>query len=692
MFCLGLIQTLPAQVPESFQYQAVARNAAGQVLADQQVGIRIRILAGSADGTEAYAETHQVQTSAQGLLQLQVGGGTPLSGNFQDIQWGTGPYFLEVSIDPAGGSNYTLLGASQILSVPYALLAKDVENNEDGDPDPLNEIQSLSVSGNTLFISDGNDVELPSLWTAVPDGISYTTGKVQLNNTGGNIQLELADQYAAGGRNLLLGDDAYLSDVDQPNGLGVFGNADSARGGILLGGKGPWLWGREGRLGIGTETPGALLHLKPEDGATAPALHIEMPDYAQQTGTHTALSVSSAWNDEGVSRTDILRLYDEESSPILEMSKPGYSYFTSLTPGSLFFRGESGTTLNLNWEEGLMYGATTAGFNLLLNAEYPLYYRTYDGTWTDRIRIDRFGNAYFAGDLQVDGTLTGSIHIDTVDVSRITGLLGQGYTLNFPDILNNLVSFELNGILNSKVVIISGVGHETERISTPYGYGGTGEMIYHEEPGLTQEYPLVFETLNETDADLVKAWFDDPAALPRDAAIVIRSLNGTETSRWNLYSYEPDHYEAGNDGRTRFTMKHTELHDNFPGCEWEGALGSEHSYNPATDKLVEIEGVNTGTDFTPAVVLNTDNRTVTLTLDYNEGFIISDWVYSTVRGTETDRAMSIVETTDGTHLTETGRFNYYDCVPIIYEHIYGFGLNTKLKIKIVIAYGWREEG
>ena len=79
-------------------------------------------------------------------------------------------------------------------------------------------------------------------------------------------------------------------------------------------------------------------------------------------------------------------------------------------------------------------------------------------------------------------------------------------------------------------------------------------------------------------------------------------------------------------------------------------------------------------------------------MDFNEGGQIYDWAKMVVSGSdETSRNISIIESTNGTYLTETGRYNYYYCIPIKYEHIYGFGLNTKLKARIVIAYGFREE-
>ena len=73
-------------------------------------------------------ETHTAVTNANGLVTLQVGGGTVLQGVFVDIDWANGPFFLKTETDPAGGSNYTVTSTQQMLSVPYALYAKEAGN------------------------------------------------------------------------------------------------------------------------------------------------------------------------------------------------------------------------------------------------------------------------------------------------------------------------------------------------------------------------------------------------------------------------------------------------------------------------------------------------------------------------------------------------------------------------------------
>jgi hypothetical protein len=114
-----------AQSPESFNYQAVVRDGSGTVLANQAVGVRITLHQTTAAGTIAYRETFSPTTNAYGLINLAIGTGTVVSGVFANIDWSAGPYFVEVAIDPAGGTSYVAMGTSQLLSVPYALYAKN---------------------------------------------------------------------------------------------------------------------------------------------------------------------------------------------------------------------------------------------------------------------------------------------------------------------------------------------------------------------------------------------------------------------------------------------------------------------------------------------------------------------------------------------------------------------------------------
>jgi hypothetical protein len=115
-----------AQAPQRMSYQAVITDTADQPLINANVGIRISILQGSAVGTPVYVETHTTITNGNGLVSLAIGGGTVVSGNMSLIDWATGPYFVKTETDPTGGTTYTISGASELLSVPYALYAANI--------------------------------------------------------------------------------------------------------------------------------------------------------------------------------------------------------------------------------------------------------------------------------------------------------------------------------------------------------------------------------------------------------------------------------------------------------------------------------------------------------------------------------------------------------------------------------------
>ena len=138
--------SLFAQVPGSFTYQAVVRDAAGQILAGRAVGVRLRILQGSAAGAEVYAKSFSVTTTQQGLITLQLD-------DLPEIDWSAGPYYLEVALDVEGGTDYQVMGTSPLGSVPYAMYAAKVADKDDADADPTNEIQDLSLNGNILTIT-----------------------------------------------------------------------------------------------------------------------------------------------------------------------------------------------------------------------------------------------------------------------------------------------------------------------------------------------------------------------------------------------------------------------------------------------------------------------------------------------------------------------------------------------------------
>ena len=109
-----------AQAPQKMSYQAVIRDAANKLVVNKAIGMQVSILQGSVIGVAVYTETQKPNTNANGLVSLEIGGGA----GFSDIDWSKGPYFIKTETDPAGGTNYSITGTSQLLSVPFALYAE----------------------------------------------------------------------------------------------------------------------------------------------------------------------------------------------------------------------------------------------------------------------------------------------------------------------------------------------------------------------------------------------------------------------------------------------------------------------------------------------------------------------------------------------------------------------------------------
>lgn len=151
-----------AQPPEKISYQAIIRNSNNDLISKKQVGMKISIqkyqMGLPPSYQNIYIETQTPTTNENGLVSIQIGGGSVVGGTFSTINWSEGIYYIKTEIDPAGGTNYTITAQSQLLSVPYALNAKTVQNiNTDATIDgegnttsPLKIAQQSATSGQVL--------------------------------------------------------------------------------------------------------------------------------------------------------------------------------------------------------------------------------------------------------------------------------------------------------------------------------------------------------------------------------------------------------------------------------------------------------------------------------------------------------------------------------------------------------------
>ena len=143
-------------VPQAINYQAVVQNATtGSPIKDKTVSLRLSILAGSATGTVSYEETQSVTTDGIGVISVNIGNGTVVSGSYAGINWSTGVYYLKTEVDTTGGTNYITVGTVEFFSVPYAEYAATAASTNLSSleyPDGLNSMVPVSMSGSFSYI------------------------------------------------------------------------------------------------------------------------------------------------------------------------------------------------------------------------------------------------------------------------------------------------------------------------------------------------------------------------------------------------------------------------------------------------------------------------------------------------------------------------------------------------------------
>jgi trimeric autotransporter adhesin len=208
-----LVYFLKAQTPDAFNYQAVARTSTGTIMNSQNISVRMSILN---NGTDIYTEEHAITTNQYGLFTINIGEGNTTLGDFSSIDWTAGSHSIQVEMDENGGSNFTLMGTSPLLTVPFAMHAKTAENTFSGDYNDLvntptvpvntsdlnndagfitspddadasanNELQNLSLSGTSLSISNGNTINLD----VIQDGFEANTDNQSLSLSGSTLSI-----------------------------------------------------------------------------------------------------------------------------------------------------------------------------------------------------------------------------------------------------------------------------------------------------------------------------------------------------------------------------------------------------------------------------------------------------------------------------------------------------------------------
>ena len=215
--------------PQLMNYQGVARGHDGQVLSEQLISLRIHIVSGEADGPIAYTEVHRVRTGGLGSFSVRIGGGEVLFGSFPDIPWARHNHFIRVEMDADGGSRYTDMGTTQLLSVPYAFHAQTAgslvfdpyDTGDSGDPaknnsnNPNNQGNNASntgVAANTwsLFGNRRSDPDKDKLGTTDNVDLVFVTNNEERMRIMSDGTVIIAEGLDIGGNLRVRGDEVII--------------------------------------------------------------------------------------------------------------------------------------------------------------------------------------------------------------------------------------------------------------------------------------------------------------------------------------------------------------------------------------------------------------------------------------------------------------------------------------------------
>ena len=212
-----LTASLFAQSPQKMSYQAVIRDGSGDLVTNPTpVAMRITVLLGPlTPGTDVYMETQTTTPNENGLVTIEIGTGTT-SDDFSAINWASGTYYIktETDINPGDGSNYTITGTSQLLSVPYALHAKTAERADsytETDPvfiaHPANGITSPNITDWNTAYGWGNHAGLYRLIDYVPSWTEITSKPTTVAGYG------ITDAVTTTGSQTITGDKTFINKI-----------------------------------------------------------------------------------------------------------------------------------------------------------------------------------------------------------------------------------------------------------------------------------------------------------------------------------------------------------------------------------------------------------------------------------------------------------------------------------------------
>jgi hypothetical protein len=275
--------------PQGINYQAVARDGSDSLLANTSVTVRASIHKTNATGTVVWEEEHNVTTNQFGLINVQIGQGNKTGGsltNFSDIDWKSDEYYLQIELDD--GSGFTDMGTSQLVSVPYAMMADKALvadsavtaggsggsgtvsttariAGDGSSTSPLDIAQQSATSGQALKWNGSNWVPQDdamttdtSHWEKIGSQLYYRSGHVNLNTSSSSFFNVDNNGNNAGYRVYDGGSFQGGFFYDPTPGITFLSQSFSNKTLSFDG---------DDQVGVGTATPGEDLHVLDSDGS-----------------------------------------------------------------------------------------------------------------------------------------------------------------------------------------------------------------------------------------------------------------------------------------------------------------------------------------------------------------------------------------------------------------------------------------